>query len=96
MPDTIWVSPHPSLAADNKVALYEQHPDHPTEDGWIMIDGADEGPHEVAETPGVLFALSQPYAGATPQLVRADGPSAKAATAKAATDTKPAATTGGR
>lgn len=76
MADTIWVSPHPSLAADNRVALYEQHPDHPTEDGWVMIDGADTGPHEVAETPGVLFALSQPYAGATPMLVRADAPAA--------------------
>jgi hypothetical protein len=69
----IWVSPHPSLRAENRVALYERHPAHP--DGEIAIDGADAGPHEVAETPGVLDALAQPGPGLMPRLVRVDPPS---------------------
>lgn len=76
----IWVSPHPSLRDENRVALYERHPDHP--DGEIAIDGADVGPHEVGETPGVLDALAQPGPGMNPRLVRVDAPS-KAEQAKA-------------
>jgi hypothetical protein len=70
MAETIWVAPHPSLRAENRVALYERHPAHPG--GAIAIDGAD-GPTEVAETPGVLFALAPPGPGLAPQLVRLDG-----------------------
>ena len=73
MPDTIWVAPHPSLREQNRVALYEVHPDHP--DGEVAIDGADAGPHEVAETPGVLDALASPGPGQPPRLVRVDAPS---------------------
>lgn len=69
----IWVSPHPSLRDQNRVALYEVHPAHP--DGEIAIDGADAGPHEVGETPGVLDALAQPGPGQNPRLVRVEAPS---------------------
>lgn len=73
MADTIWVTPHPSLKEQNRVALYETHPDHPK--GEIAIDGADTGPHEVARTPSVLDALASPGPGQSPRLVQVDTPS---------------------
>lgn len=84
MPDTIWVTPHPSLRDQNRVALYEVHPAHP--DGEVAIDGADAGPHEVGETPSVLDALASPGPGQTPRLVRVDAPSRGARAALAADD----------
>lgn len=88
----IWVSPHPSLRDENRVALYERHPDHrkdpddPSDFGDIAIDGADAGPHEVAETPGVLDALASPGPGQNPRLVRVDAPSRAERTALTADD----------
>ena len=79
--NTIWVTPHPSLREQNRVALYEVHPAHPG--GEIAIDGADAGPHEVGETPSVLDALASPGPGQTPRLVRVDAPSSAARAALA-------------
>lgn len=72
--NTIWVTPHESLREQNRVALYEVHPDHP--EGEIAIDGADAGPHEVARTPSVLDALAPAGMGQPPRLVQVDAPKA--------------------
>jgi hypothetical protein len=39
---------------DDKVALWERHPDHPTGEVWIVGDGTQ---HEVALTPRVVSLL---------------------------------------
>lgn len=39
---------------DDRVALWERHPDHPTGEIWIVGDGQ---PHEVALTPRVVALL---------------------------------------
>ena len=82
--NTIWVTPHPSLREQNRVALYEVHPAHPG--GEIAIDGADAGPHEVGESPSVLDALASPGGGQPPRLVRVEAPSPAARAALTAED----------
>jgi len=64
---------------DDRVTLWEVHPDHPTGEVWIVGDGTS---HEVASTPRVLALLT---AGALIRLQAHTAPSPQPAENDAAT-----------
>lgn len=63
---------------DDRVALWERHPDHPTGEVWIVGDGTQ---HEVALTPRVVSLLKsgvlirvQVYSEPDPLVTTEDNP----------------------
>lgn len=65
---------------DNRVALWQRHPDHPNGEAYVVGDGTE---HQVAATQAVKRALDRGYLVEVEKKVATPKPAATKATDKA-------------